>query len=57
MERGKVMAYQGSKGWYVQELKKMGVFRHPIGKKKLEQYKTYELRNLYLTYSKKQTSS
>jgi hypothetical protein len=50
------MAYQGSKGWYVKELKKMGVLRHPIGKKKLEQYKTYELRNLYLTYLKKQTS-
>jgi len=42
------MAYHGSKGWYIQELKKVGITKHPVGKKKLELYKTFELRNLYL---------
>lgn len=41
------MAYQFSKGWYLQELKKMGVNYHPIEKRKLENYKTFVVRNLY----------
>lgn len=41
------MAYAGSKGWYVQELRKMGITKHPVDKRKLESHKTFELRNLY----------
>lgn len=41
------MAYEGSKGWYIQELKKLGITKHPIEKRKLELYKTFEVRNLY----------
>jgi hypothetical protein len=47
------MAYEGSKGWYINELKKMGVTRHPIEKRKLELYKTYLIRNLYLEFKNK----
>lgn len=43
-----LVAYQGSKGWYVQKLKGLGVHYHPVDRKKLEQYKAYVLRNLYL---------
>ncbi|MFB6466159.1 DUF2639 domain-containing protein [Cytobacillus sp. Hz8] len=35
------MAYPGSKGWYVQKLKELGVSKHPVDRKKLELYKTY----------------
>jgi len=45
---GGVFVYQGSKGWYVSQLKKMGINKHPIERKKLESYKTYVLRNMYL---------
>ncbi|MEK5391038.1 MULTISPECIES: DUF2639 domain-containing protein [Heyndrickxia] len=41
------MAYKYSKGWYVQELKQMGVRYHPVERKKLEKYKTWVIRNLY----------
>lgn len=41
------MAYPGSKGWYVGELKKLGISKHPIERRKLELYKTYIVRNLY----------
>ncbi|MCA1063024.1 YflJ family protein [Rossellomorea sp. AcN35-11] len=41
------MAYQFSKGWYLRELKKMGINYHPQDKRKLENYKTYVVRNLY----------
>lgn len=51
IRRGRIMAYQGSKGWYVQELKKLGVNKHPIDQKKLELYKTYVVRNLYIEKS------
>lgn len=44
------MAYRGSKGWYISELKKIGMKRHPVERKKLELYKTHILRNLYLEY-------
>lgn len=37
--------YIGSKGWYVYELKKLGV-RYLDGKK-IERYKTFVLANLY----------
>ncbi|MDQ0155073.1 YflJ family protein [Robertmurraya andreesenii] len=47
------MAYQGSKGWYVQKLRELGVRYHPIDRRKLELYKTYVLRNLYLETIKK----
>lgn len=47
-ERRMTVAYQGSKGWYVQKLKELGINYHPVDRKKLEQYKTYVLRNLYL---------
>jgi hypothetical protein len=42
------MAYQGSKGWYIQKLKEEGIRYHPVDRKKLELYKTYVVRNLYL---------
>jgi hypothetical protein len=42
------MAYEGSKGWYIHELKKIGVTKHPVEKRKLELYKTFVVRNLYL---------
>lgn len=42
------MAYIGTKGWYIQQLKEKGIYHHPIDRKKLELYKTYVVRNLYL---------
>ncbi|PLS17078.1 DUF2639 domain-containing protein [Bacillus sp. M6-12] len=41
------MAYQYSKGWFIQQLKAVGITKHPIERRKLESYKTYILRNLY----------
>ncbi|MDR4889370.1 DUF2639 domain-containing protein [Bacillus sp. HNG] len=41
------MAYPGSKGWYVKQLKEKGIHQHPVERKKLETYKTYILRQLY----------
>jgi len=41
------MAYQYSKGWFIAELKKMGIKHHPVERRKLELYKTHVLRNLY----------
>ncbi|RHW42245.1 DUF2639 domain-containing protein [Neobacillus notoginsengisoli] len=42
------MAHIGSKGWYIMRLKEMGIKKHPVGLKKLELYKTWVVRNLYL---------
>ncbi|WP_080845771.1 DUF2639 domain-containing protein [Cytobacillus gottheilii] len=42
------MAYHGSKGWYIMELKKRGIRKHPIEAKKLELYKTFVVRKIYL---------
>lgn len=53
LERRMRVAYQGSKGWYVQQLKEMGVRYHPVDRRKLELYKTYVLRNLYLELTEK----
>jgi hypothetical protein len=47
------MAYEGSKGWYIKELKKMGITKHPIEKRKLELYKTFVIRSLYFELLKK----
>lgn len=47
------MAYPGSKGWYVQQLKLRGINRHPLDRRKIECYKTAILRNLYLQAAKK----
>ncbi|PLR98925.1 DUF2639 domain-containing protein [Bacillus sp. T33-2] len=44
------MAYFGSKGWYIKELKKAGIAFHPVEKKKLELYKTFVVRQLYLKH-------
>ncbi|WP_010676372.1 DUF2639 domain-containing protein [Bacillus timonensis] len=41
------MAYPGSKGWYIKQLKEKGILQHPVERKKLETYKTYILRKLY----------
>lgn len=41
------MAYRFSKGWYIARLKEKGMRYHPEKRKKLELYKTSELRNLY----------
>lgn len=46
-KRGMLMAYYGSKGWYVKALREMGITRHPIERRKLKMYKTFVLRNLY----------
>lgn len=43
------MAYTHSKGWYVSQLRDRGISRHPIELKKLKLYKTYIVRNLYLS--------
>lgn len=53
-EGGMKVAYQGSKGWYLQELKQMGITKHPVEHRKLELYKTYIVRNLYFEQLKKQ---
>ncbi|MEC2077164.1 YflJ family protein [Metabacillus fastidiosus] len=42
------MAYFGTKGWYIKELKALGMTKHPIERRKLELYKTYVVRNLYI---------
>jgi hypothetical protein len=44
---GFIMAFKGSKGWYVQELKKVGITRHPVELRKLETYKTSIIRSIY----------
>ncbi|MDQ0230072.1 DUF2639 domain-containing protein [Metabacillus malikii] len=44
------MAYPGSKGWFVQQLKANGISRHPSEKRKIELYKSYILRGLYHEY-------
>jgi hypothetical protein len=46
------MAYFGSKGWLVQQLKEAGIRRHPAERKKLETYKTAVLYGLYQKYVK-----
>lgn len=48
------MAYPGSKGWYVQQLKLKGMNRHPVDRRKIELYKTFVLRNLYLQMIKEE---
>ncbi|CAM4157231.1 DUF2639 domain-containing protein [Geobacillus sp. FSL K6-0789] len=47
------MAHFGSKGWLVAELKKAGIARHPVGRKKIETYKAAELYGLYRKYVQK----
>ncbi|MED4402615.1 YflJ family protein [Metabacillus fastidiosus] len=42
------MAYFGTKGWYIKELKALGMTKHPIERRKLELYKTYVVRNFYI---------
>lgn len=41
------MAYRGSKGWYVKQLKELGITKHPVEHRKLELYKEFIVRNLY----------
>ncbi|GGJ66290.1 hypothetical protein GCM10008982_14410 [Anoxybacillus voinovskiensis] len=43
----------GSKGWLVEQLKKNGIYRHPVERKKLETYKAVILYGLYEKYVKK----
>jgi len=47
------MAYEGSKGWYIKELKKIGITKHPIEKRKLELYKTFVVRSLFFELTRK----
>jgi len=47
------VAYFGSKGWLVEQLKKNGIYRHPVERKKLETYKAAILYGLYEKYVKK----
>ncbi len=42
-----IMAYQYSKGWYLQQLKEVGITKHPVERKKLELYRTFVIRKLY----------
>ncbi|GAB6454643.1 MULTISPECIES: YflJ family protein [Bacillus cereus group] len=42
------MAYFGSKGWYVQQLRALGITKHED--RKLESYRTHILANLYHTH-------
>jgi hypothetical protein len=49
-KRGMSMAYFGSKGWLVQQLKEAGIRRHPVERKKLETYRTAILYGLYQKY-------
>jgi hypothetical protein len=51
-KRGMSMAYFGSKGWLVQQLKKAGIRCHPVERKKLETYRTAILYGLYQKYVK-----
>lgn len=44
MTKGCLSMHVGSKGWYVEELKKRGVRNHEG--RKVEKYKTYVLANL-----------
>ncbi|MGM9922935.1 MAG: DUF2639 domain-containing protein [Bacillus sp. (in: firmicutes)] len=41
------MAYKHSKGWYLAQLKQIGITKHPVEQKKLELYKTFIVRKLY----------
>lgn len=50
------MAYPGSKGWYIQKLKEVGISKHPVDRKKLELYKTSIVRNLYLEKNNQQSN-
>ncbi|WP_019241821.1 MULTISPECIES: DUF2639 domain-containing protein [Bacillus] len=43
------MAYKHSKGWYVSQLRELGITKHPIELKKLKLYKTYIVRHLYFS--------
>jgi hypothetical protein len=43
----KKVAFTYSKGWFIKELKEMGISKHPIERKKLELYRIHILRNLY----------
>ncbi|NUK31405.1 DUF2639 domain-containing protein [Parageobacillus sp. VR-IP] len=47
------MAYFGSKGWLVQQLKEAGVRYHPVERRKVETYKTAILYGLYKKYVQK----
>jgi hypothetical protein len=52
-KRGISMAYFGSKGWLVQQLKEAGIRYHPVERKKVETYRTATLYGLYQKYVKK----
>ena len=45
---GFVMAFAHSKGWYVSKLKEVGYIKHEG--RKLESFRTYILRGLYVTH-------
>jgi hypothetical protein len=47
------MAYKYSKGWYLKQLKEMGITKHPVELKKLELYRTFVIRKLYFEHVEK----
>ncbi|PLT28704.1 YflJ family protein [Peribacillus deserti] len=47
------MAYTYSKGWFIQQLKALGISKHPVERRKLELYRTPILRSLYSEQSQK----
>lgn len=40
--------YTYSKGWYVKELKELGVTKHPLNHDHLSKYKLHVLRTIYI---------
>lgn len=44
------MAFKHSKGWYISELRSIGITKHPIERKKLKLYKTFIVRKIYFDH-------
>lgn len=55
-ERVMKVAYQGSKGWYIQKLREKGITKHPVELRKLELYKTFVVKKLYDASVKKKAA-
>lgn len=53
--------HKSSKGWYMNELKKIGITKHPVDKKHLAHYRTPALARLFEVelekYNKRQESA
>ena len=49
-----MMAYIGTKGYFIAKLKEKGIRKHPVELRKLESYKTAIVRNLYFDVYKEE---